>query len=400
MARRLLTIIIAAGMLSMARTADAQSLGTFRWQLQPFCNIVSLAVTQNGGVFGLEGTDNQCGGGADLASVVGTAFQNPDGTIGFGLNIVASPGGVPVTVDAGITIATLSGTWRDGAGNTGAFVLTPGAGTGGNPRPLPAPIVPAAIQLRTDGGFLAGGTVNVGTIPASGPGVRMMWHPAKAALRAGRVLGTEWDDGNVGLSSAALGQNTVASGQGSTAMGLGTIASGNASTAIGTGTIAVGTASLATGVNTSATGDSSTAMGVNASTFLHAGSFVYGDASTGNSGAVVANDAPNSSWYARPEATSCSRTPRTRQACRWRPMAPSGRRSPTRERSRMSESWPGTRCWRRSRRCRCANGATSRRGRLFATWGRRRRISMAHSDWGRTRCGSAPSTRTASRWRR
>ncbi len=125
--------------------ALAQPLGTFRWQLVPFCNIATLAVTQNAGVFEVEGTDDQCGASGTHASAIGTAFINPDGSVGIGLNII-STGGAPVHVDATIAVATLGGTWRDSAGNTGSFVFTPGAGSGGNPRPAPTiGILPSSV---------------------------------------------------------------------------------------------------------------------------------------------------------------------------------------------------------------------------------------------------------------
>ena len=73
--------------------AAAQTLGTFRWQLQPYCNVITVTITQVGGTYRVEGTDDQCGGGRDQASVQGMAFANPDGTIGFGLTIVTAPGG-------------------------------------------------------------------------------------------------------------------------------------------------------------------------------------------------------------------------------------------------------------------------------------------------------------------
>ena len=38
--------------------------------------------------------------------MIGTAFQNPDGSIGFGLNIVSTPGGLAVPVDADIALRT------------------------------------------------------------------------------------------------------------------------------------------------------------------------------------------------------------------------------------------------------------------------------------------------------
>jgi len=240
--------------------AHAQPLGTFRWQLRPFCNVVTVAITQNGAVYRLEGTDDQCGSGTDAASVTGTAFPNADGTIGFGLNIVTAPGGRPVHVDAEITLGTFSGTWRDSAGATGTFVLTPGAGNGGNPRPLPS-AVPSTIVLGQDGGFVAGGTQGVGTIPASGPGSRMMWYPGKAAFRAGESIADGWDEARVGVASAALGVGTVASGAASLAAGLDTSATGPRSTAMGNATQAQGTASVALGDSTIASASASTAMG-------------------------------------------------------------------------------------------------------------------------------------------
>jgi hypothetical protein len=253
-------LVAGAVLMGMVGDADAQPLGTFRWQLRPFCNVVTVAVTQNGAVYRLEGSDDQCGGGADKASVTGTAFPNADGTIGFGLNIVTTPGGRPLHVDAEINLGTFSGTWRDSAGATGTFVFTPGAGNGGGPRPLPS-AVPSTIVLRPDGGFVAAGTLGQGAIPASGPGARMMWYPGQAAFRAGRALGQDWDESNVGFASVALGQGTVARGEGSTALGLATTASGGGSAALGFGTTASGVASAALGSGTTASGFASTALG-------------------------------------------------------------------------------------------------------------------------------------------
>ncbi len=240
--------------------AAAQPLGTFRWQLRPFCNVVTVAITQNAAVYRLEGTDDQCGNGADAASVTGTAFPNTDGTIGFGLNIVTTPGGRPLHVEAEITLGTFSGTWRDSAGAAGTFVLTPGAGNGGSARPLPS-AVPSTIVLRPDGGFVAGGTIGQGAIPATGDGTRMMWYPGKAAFRAGRARNADWDDVNVGEYSVALGQMTRASDESDTALGHVTTASGGASTAMGNSTVASGQASTAMGSRTVASGETSTAIG-------------------------------------------------------------------------------------------------------------------------------------------
>ena len=270
---------LAVGILfaGLCGTAAAQPVGTFRWQLQPFCNVVTVAITQNGAVYRLEGTDDQCGGGADAASVTGTAFPNADGTIGFGLNIVTAPGGRPVHVDAEINLGTFGGTWRDSAGGAGTFALTPGAGNGGSARPLPSPpsTLPTTITLRQDGSVVAAGAQGVGAIPVSGAGTRMMWYPGKAAFRSGRVSGGAWDDAFVGVYSSAMGIDVTASGVGSTAIGRNTRSTGSGSfasglnstaredysTALGVGTLASGRSSTAMGSNTAAGGESSTAMG-------------------------------------------------------------------------------------------------------------------------------------------
>ena len=129
--------LVIASHLTVPVVAEAQSLGAFRWQLQPYCNVLTLTVTQSGGAYRLEGTDDQCG--SARAGAIGMAFQRLDGTIGLGLTIVGSPDGSPVHIDATINAATLGGTWRDSAGNSGAFVYTPGAGVGGSPRPSSQP---------------------------------------------------------------------------------------------------------------------------------------------------------------------------------------------------------------------------------------------------------------------
>ena len=143
-ARRFFTFRILVVLLLWSRPATAQPLGTFRWQIQPYCNVLTINVTQQTGVYTLDGTDDQCL--ADTAAgVVGVAFQNPNGSIGFGLNVVL-PGGTPVHVEATIAPTSLNGTWRDSVGNSGTLLLTRGPGTGGPSRPVPSGgIAPASV---------------------------------------------------------------------------------------------------------------------------------------------------------------------------------------------------------------------------------------------------------------
>ena len=141
------------GVVMTAGAAAAQPLGTFQFQLLPYCNVISLAVVQQGAQYQLDGTDNQCGLGP-RASVTGLAFPNPSGWLGFGFTIVTAPGGAPVHVDADLNLATLSGAWRDSAGNTGTFPLLVGAPAAGSPRPLGTA---GDISAVTAGAGLTGG---------------------------------------------------------------------------------------------------------------------------------------------------------------------------------------------------------------------------------------------------
>ena len=146
--------------LALGTTAPlrAQSLGVFRWQLQPFCNVVTVTVVQQGAQYHIDGTDDLCGA-SRIASVVGRAFPNPDGTIGFGLTTVSTTGAAPVHLDARISIATISGPWTDSAGNSGTFAFTPGTGTGGSVRPIP----PGGIAPGT----ITGAQIGAGAITAT-----------------------------------------------------------------------------------------------------------------------------------------------------------------------------------------------------------------------------------------
>jgi hypothetical protein len=135
--------VLAALCLALSSTsAYAQSLGTFRWQLQPFCNVITVNVTQQGAIYVLDGTDDRCGNGNQSGSAVGIAYLTPQGLVGFGITTVL-PGGTPVHTEATLSLSSLGGTWRDSAGNSGAFVFN-GALPGATPRPIPSGGIPTA----------------------------------------------------------------------------------------------------------------------------------------------------------------------------------------------------------------------------------------------------------------
>ncbi|HEX6909540.1 MAG TPA: tail fiber domain-containing protein [Longimicrobium sp.] len=132
------------------------------------------------------------------------------------------------------------------------------------------------LRLNTDAGFVVRGTVDVGSIPATGAGVRMMWFPTLYAFRAGKVDSfgsTYWDLANIGYGSIGLGENVRASGANSFAANLATTASGAESVALGNnGTASAdrafafnGTASavgaVAIGSGAQATSDDALALG-------------------------------------------------------------------------------------------------------------------------------------------
>src|SRR6188768_1631888 len=87
-------------------------------------------------------------------------------------------------------------------------------------------ITPLARLHVTDSAVLFSAAGNIpgtpGLPPLQGPGRRMMWYPDKAALRAGYVSNTNWDNALIGNYSIALGNDNMAAGSSSVALGVNT----------------------------------------------------------------------------------------------------------------------------------------------------------------------------------
>ncbi|HEY0036707.1 MAG TPA: tail fiber domain-containing protein [Longimicrobium sp.] len=188
---------------------------------------------------------------------------------------------------------------------------------------------PAGDRFRVDsaGGIVAIGIVGVGIIPASGAGLRMMWHPQKGAFRAGYAdIGGQFDESNIGYYSWAGGALNIAAGIYSFAMGnqntieagaqcgmalgsgnklwgvspnistcgvaagLGNDVLGLAGIALGHNNWSNGDAAVAIGYTSTADADYSMAFGYRASTNGKIGAKVFGDASTTDSIEAVANN--------------------------------------------------------------------------------------------------------------
>lgn len=342
--RRVLQGVVVMGGLLAASAASAQTLGTLRWQLQPYCNAVIVTVTPLGGSYTLDGFDDQCGA-AQRAPLVGLATPNPDGSIAFGFTIATSSGAA-VAVQATIGLATLGGPWRDSQGQSGTLAFN--ATAAGSPRPVLPPVgagspttftvpqtfaaglsaggarvtsvgaptapsdaatrayVDAAVPpvdqftFRSDGGFVARGAASGTGVPETGAGARMMWYPGKFAFRAG-LFTAEETDAAIGLGSAAFGWESRA--------GFGAFAAGERARALGLNSLAIGRDvltnapySVSLGARTAACGTSSVAMGIWVATAsaptvttpcggtAHDGAFIFGDLTTTYFATVANNE--------------------------------------------------------------------------------------------------------------
>lgn len=150
----LVPLLCASALLLSARPASAQFIGTFSWQTAPYCNVVTVNVTQNGTGFALDGFDDLCGA-ERRAPVAGVATLNPNGSVELGLTIVNPVDVQPTILNVVVDVATLGGTWEDGGGRTGNFVFNGAAG--GAPRPLGQVVlttfgdIPFVIGRRANG---------------------------------------------------------------------------------------------------------------------------------------------------------------------------------------------------------------------------------------------------------
>lgn len=182
-----LPLVLLLAVLGAAHVATAQAqtvLGTFSWKLQPFCNTVSVQVTQEGATYRLAGWEDGCGGVVRQPEQ-GTVSPNLDGTLSF-LLVTATVGGVPTTTSVRFDVGSLGGSWTDSAGNSGAFVL--GAPAGGSPRPLGGSgLAPSSVNTTT----IVDGTI--GSVDVNSTQVQLRVSgacPAGQAMRSVAASGT------------------------------------------------------------------------------------------------------------------------------------------------------------------------------------------------------------------
>lgn len=125
--RRVFVLALAVAVLGVMPASAQTPFGTFSWQMQPYCNSVTLSLTSLPTGFTIEGVDDQCGA-STKGSAVGTAAFSAGGALALNFTIVL-PSSRPVHVTALVSPANGEGSWKDGYGNTGTFKFfgtTPG----------------------------------------------------------------------------------------------------------------------------------------------------------------------------------------------------------------------------------------------------------------------------------
>ena len=170
-----------------------------------------------------------------------------------------------------------------------------------------------AVTIAGEDGLQITGTFGTGdAITLAGAGTRLFFNPRKASFRAGRALGTEWNNVNVGDYSTGFGIGNTASGSASAVFGSSNIVSANNSVAFGNNNSAAGFSSIvfgelntadgafsiAAGTSAIASGETSFALGQNVSA-LGDLSIAFGSASTANvsNGVVIGNNIQSFSPY-------------------------------------------------------------------------------------------------------
>src|SRR5262245_7908351 len=107
-----LITILSVTFAALASPSGAQTLGTFSWQVEPYCNVVTFTVTADGPSFRLVGYDNDCGAGRIPAS--GVATPNADGSVTLTFSLISDAGRTSHTT-ARLLPPAYSGAWSDDA---------------------------------------------------------------------------------------------------------------------------------------------------------------------------------------------------------------------------------------------------------------------------------------------
>ncbi|MGH1386994.1 beta strand repeat-containing protein [Kordia sp.] len=164
--------------------------------------------------------------------------------------------------------------------NAGPFNYASGVVSNANGNVITDDFVFGSTQLDANGGI--GSDFNR----------RMFFDKSKAAFRAGKTDGDKWDEANVGLYSAAFGENALASGTNTFAMGRNANATGNEAFAFGINAGGFADYARGFGPNARANGINSTAIGrqLNANSMAEIQLGQYSNFVSGSTDTWVATD--------------------------------------------------------------------------------------------------------------
>ncbi len=183
-------VINLCGVALGATPLGAQTIGNFTFALQPYCNVATLTVTQEGNTYRLAGWDDACGS-AERLPARGTIAPNLDGTLHIAFTVTRTNGVAVETSVRNFAVGPYAGGWTDSAGNAGNFVL--GGAPGGNgARPGPA----TANSISTVN--IIDGSINAVDVNQMQVQVRVSGScPARQAVRSvnqdGSLVCVAWD---------------------------------------------------------------------------------------------------------------------------------------------------------------------------------------------------------------
>ena len=164
--RSFVRVAVAALIVAAATTPAAAQFGTYTWQMQPYCNVITLTLAPSPGGATVSGFDNLCGA-PDRASAVGMASQNAGGNVTLSFSVVTTPNARPVHVVAVVNLSNGNGSWTDSGGSTGTMVFN-GNAAGLPLRPVPVtqlgPNVISTLEIAP--GAVGIADVNTGEVQA------------------------------------------------------------------------------------------------------------------------------------------------------------------------------------------------------------------------------------------
>ena len=131
-----LGLLLAVGVSSIASAQPVQPtiIGTFHWQLEPFCSTLSLTVIQEAGQYRVQGTE-ACAPNDFSRSVYGTALLDDEGWAYLSLSAPRLQNSLEGTaIYAWLQLSTMAGGWQDDGGRTGPLTPVPGPVAGINRR--------------------------------------------------------------------------------------------------------------------------------------------------------------------------------------------------------------------------------------------------------------------------